>query len=62
MKLKNIALTGQKARKTYQRTLPTNPKQDYYFIHRNTGTTEPLIIEYGFMLIVYILLVSNLAA
>lgn len=29
--------------------MPTNPSQDYYFIHRNTGTTEPLIIEYGFI-------------
>ena len=23
--------------------------KDYYFIHRNTGLTEPLIIEYGFI-------------
>ena len=29
--------------------MPSNPNQDYYFIHRNTGTTEPLIIEYGFI-------------
>ena len=47
--LKNIGLTGQKLRKTYQRTLPTNTNKDYYFIHRNTGKTEPLIIEYGFI-------------
>ena len=47
--LNNIATTGQNTRKTYQRPLPSNPNQDYYFIHRNTGQTEPLIIEYGFI-------------
>ena len=47
--LNNIGLTGQKLRKTYQRTLPQDPSKDYYFIHRNTGKTEPLIIEYGFI-------------
>ena len=47
--LNNIGLTGQKKRKTYQRTLPSDPSKDYYFIHRNTGRTEPLIIEYGFI-------------
>lgn len=47
--LKNIALTGQNTRRTYQRPLPSNPNQDYYFIHRNTGTTEPIIVEYGFI-------------
>ena len=47
--LKNIGLTGHKLRRTYQRTLPSNPTKDYYFIHRDTGTTEPLIIEYGFI-------------
>lgn len=47
--LKNIEMVGQKIRKTYQRTLPTDSTKDYYFIHRNTGVTEPLIIEYGFI-------------
>ena len=47
--LKNIGLTGQTLRKAYQRTLPSNPAKDYYFIHRNTGTTEPIIVEYGFI-------------
>ena len=36
-------------RRTYQRTLPSNPTKDYYFIHRDTGTTEPVIVEYGFI-------------
>ena len=47
--LNNIGKTGQKTRKYYQRRLPSNPSKDYYFIHRNTGNTEPLIIEYGFI-------------
>ena len=47
--LKNIGLTGQTTRKAYQRTLPTDTTKDYYFIHRNTGTTEPIIVEYGFI-------------
>lgn len=47
--LDNIESTGQTARRVYQRRLPSNPSKDYYFIHRNTGNTEPLIIEYGFI-------------
>lgn len=33
----------------FQRRLPSNTNKDYYFIHRNTGNTEPVIIEYGFL-------------
>ena len=29
--------------------MPSNPTKDYYFIHRDTGNTEPVIIEYGFI-------------
>ena len=47
--LDNIEKTGQTIRKVYQRRLPSDPSKDYYFIHRNTGKTEPLIIEYGFI-------------
>lgn len=47
--LKNIGTTGQETRKVYQRRLPMDPTKDYYFIHRETGNTEPLIIEYGFI-------------
>lgn len=36
-------------RKYYQRRLPSNPAQDYYFMHRNTGNTESIIVEYGFL-------------
>ena len=47
--LKNIGLIGQSTRRSYQRTLPSNPNRDYYFIHRDTGNTEPIIVEYGFI-------------
>ncbi|MDD3392467.1 MAG: LysM peptidoglycan-binding domain-containing protein [Bacilli bacterium] len=40
---------GQNVRKVYQRRLPSDTSKDYYFIHRNTGVTQPLIIEYGFL-------------
>lgn len=36
-------------RKYYQRRLPENPIQDYYFIHRLTGATQPILVEYGFI-------------
>ena len=29
--------------------MPSNPSKDYYFIHRQTGVTEPVLIEYGFV-------------
>ncbi len=47
--LTNIGDTGQGVRRVYQRRLPSDPQKDYYFIHRDTGRTEPLIIEYGFI-------------
>ena len=40
---------GQIIRKAYQRRLPSNTSKDYYFIHRDTGITQPVIIEYGFL-------------
>lgn len=47
--LKNIEETGQNVRKAYQRRLPSDTSKDYYFIHRNTGKTQPIIVEYGFL-------------
>ena len=41
--------SGQNLRKVYQRRLPSDMSRDYYFIHRNTGNTEPVIVEYGFL-------------
>lgn len=29
--------------------MPSNTSKDYYFIHRKTGVTEPVIVEYGFL-------------
>lgn len=40
---------GQNLRRVYQRRLPSDTSRDYYFIHRNTGNTEPVIVEYGFL-------------
>ncbi len=47
--LQSLENAGQKVRTVYQRRLPSNTSQDYYFIHRNTGVTEPVIVEYGFI-------------
>lgn len=47
--LENIGATDQTTRKYYQRRLPSDTSKDYYFIHRNTGNLEPLIVEYGFI-------------
>lgn len=53
-KLANLILdeleqSGQNIRKAYQRRLPSDTSKDYYFIHRNTGVTEPVLVEYGFL-------------
>ncbi len=47
--LDNIGDTGIKTRRIYQRRLPSDSTRDYYFMLRDTGKTEPLIIEYGFI-------------
>ncbi len=47
--LNALGEAGQKTRSVYQRRLPSDTSKDYYFIHRNTGTTQPVIIEYGFI-------------
>lgn len=47
--LNELGNAGQIKRNIYQRTLPNDPSKDYYFIHRNTGSTEPVIVEYGFI-------------
>ena len=40
---------GQNIRKAYQRRLPSNTAKDYYFMQRDTGDTESITIEYGFL-------------
>ncbi len=47
--LENLGGEGQTMRKYYQRRLPSNTSKDYYFIHRDTGNTEAVIVEYGFI-------------
>lgn len=47
--LENIGEAGQVKRKVYQRRLPENPNKDYYFIIRDTGNIESLLVEYGFI-------------
>lgn len=41
--------SGRDVRKYYQRRYPSDSSKDYYFIHRNTGNTETVIVEYGFL-------------
>ncbi|HZG85473.1 N-acetylmuramoyl-L-alanine amidase [Paenibacillus sp.] len=43
-----IRESGQNLRRVFTRTLPGNPNRDYYFMHRETGGVETVIIEYGF--------------
>lgn len=47
--LDNIGNLGQSKRRVYQRRLPSDSTKDYYFMHRNTGKTESIILEYGFI-------------
>lgn len=47
--LDELAKEGQVIRRAYQRTMPNDNTKDYYFIHRDTGITTPVMVEYGFM-------------
>lgn len=47
--LENIGRAGQNTRKYYQRRLPSDPSKDYYYIMRDTGDIETILIEYGFL-------------
>lgn len=47
--LNEISKEGQNIRGYYQRRLPSDPSKDYYFILRETGKTQPVLIEYGFI-------------
>lgn len=46
--LEDLEATGMPSRRVYTRTLPENPSQDYYYMHRETGKVETVILEYGF--------------
>ena len=47
--LKELSKEGQNIRRSYQRRLPNDNSKDYYFMQRNTGNTESITIEYGFL-------------
>lgn len=47
--LNELGNAGQIKRSIYQRRLPNDSSKDYYFIHRNTGSTQPVIVEYGYI-------------
>lgn len=47
--LNQLERAGLPIRNAYQRRLPSNPSKDYYFIHRDTGSTQPIIMEYGYI-------------
>ena len=47
--LNELSNEGQNIRRAYQRRLPSNPSKDYYFMQRNTGNTESITVEYGFL-------------
>lgn len=46
--LDELAAAGMPARRAFTRTYPGNPRQDYYYMHRETGSVETVILEYGF--------------
>jgi N-acetylmuramoyl-L-alanine amidase len=43
-----ITKAGQVKRRVFTRTLSSSPSKDYYFMHRDTGAVETVIVEYGF--------------
>ena len=47
--LNELSNEGQNIRRAYQRKLPNDNSKDYYFMQRNTGNTESITVEYGFL-------------
>ena len=45
----NLTSSNRYVRKYYQKRYPSDTSKDYYFIHRDTGDIEAVIIEYGFL-------------
>ncbi|TLS48269.1 N-acetylmuramoyl-L-alanine amidase [Paenibacillus antri] len=43
-----ISTRGQNVRRVFTRTLPGDRTRDYYFMHRETGGVQTVIVEYGF--------------
>lgn len=46
--LDDLEAAGMPTRRIFTRTYPGNAQQDYYFMHRETGKVETVILEYGF--------------
>lgn len=46
--LNELEKAGQKIRRAFFRTLSNSPDLDYYFMHRETGSVQTVIVEYGF--------------
>ncbi|MGG1664296.1 N-acetylmuramoyl-L-alanine amidase family protein [Brevibacillus sp. NRS-1366] len=44
----DLEAEGMPNRRIFTRTLPNNPGLDYYYMHRETGNVETVIVEYGF--------------
>lgn len=47
--LNEINKDDRSIHKAYQKRLPSSIDKDYYYMLRNTGITEPIIVKYGFM-------------
>ncbi|GAA0339237.1 hypothetical protein GCM10008967_31930 [Bacillus carboniphilus] len=43
-----IVNEGQNLRRVFSRSLPSDSSKDYYYMHRETGSVDTTIIEYGF--------------
>ncbi|WP_309119219.1 N-acetylmuramoyl-L-alanine amidase [Paenibacillus sp.] len=43
-----LSSAGQNVRRVFTRTLQSRPGADYYFMHRDTGAVQTVIVEYGF--------------
>lgn len=47
--LDGLHSAGQNKRKIFTKRLPNSATHDYYYMHRDTGIVETLIVEYGFL-------------
>lgn len=39
--------TGLNVKEPYQLRLPSDTSKDYYYVHRNSGNIEPIMLQYG---------------
>lgn len=49
MILDELTAAGQNPRKVFTRKSSTNSRHDYYYMHRDTGAVQTVIVEYGFL-------------